>query len=507
MNDANPKPAPTRRDVIAGAAAVGVAAGIAPFSSAARAQSGRPPHVVIVGAGLAGLCTAYLLQKEGWTCTILEAERNHVGGRVRTMPIGNGLYWEAGAMRIPEKHTITLKYVNEFRLELRQFILDTRAYFARGRKELDEAKIRQVYRLASGEKDKLSKDLWELSVHGPRDRLTPQEKEELNSANTFTSAALKTLDSVSLRQLIEQARLAGEPLSEEAIEYLLFGYGNLTLQHSAATEFLREELNNVWDPPFHQIVGGNERLPKAFQARLRTAPKMGCEVIALEQETSSNRVAAVYRTGRTVQREWGDFVVCTVPLSVLPRIDAPFLGEKRRAIHEFWYEPATKVVALTKRRFWETEDGFYGGSTSTDLITGSIYYPSDNPSKAPAVSRGPGVLILSYAWGQDARRLGAMPASEREAFAVSQVSKVHPRLSEPGMVLKTASWAWDQYRWASGAFAFYLPGQFTRIHQQVLAPVGRIYFAGEHCSHSHSWMQGALESAEAVTKTLLARGR
>ena len=116
-------------------------------------------------------------------------------------------------------------------------------------------------------------------------------------------------------------------------------------------------------------------------------------------------------------------------------------------------------------------------------------------------------MILSYAWGQDARRLGAMPASEREAFAVAQVSKVHPRLSEPGMVLKTASWAWDQYRWASGAFAFYLPGQFTRIHQQVLAPVGRIYFAGEHCSHSHSWMQGALESAESVTKTLLARGR
>ena len=328
MNDANPKSDPTRRDVIAGAAAVGVAAGIAPFAGAARAQSGKPPHVLIVGAGLAGLCTAYLLQKEGWTCTILEAERNHVGGRVRTMPIGNGLYWEAGAMRIPDNHKITLKYVNEFRLELRQFILDTRAYFARGRKELDEAKIRDVYRLASGEKDKLSKDLWELSVHGPRDRLTPQEKEELNSANTFTSAALKNLDSVSLRQLIEQARLAGEPLSEEAIEYLLFGYGNLTLQHSAATEFLREELNNVWDPPFHQIVGGNERLPKAFQARLRSAPKMGCEVIALEQDASSNRVAAVYRTGSTVQREWGDFVVCTVPLSVLPRIERAVPGRK-----------------------------------------------------------------------------------------------------------------------------------------------------------------------------------
>jgi len=115
------------------------------------------------------------------------------------------------------------------------------------------------------------------------------------------------------------------------------------------------------------------------------------------------------------------------------------------------------------------------------------------------------VLLACYTWGQDARRLGAMPATQREDFVIQQASKVHSELSESGMILERASWAWDSYRWCGGAFAFYQPGQFARIHQHVIQPEGRIYFAGEHCSHSHSWMQGALESAESAVDAIVTR--
>ena len=46
---------PTRRDVIATAGAAGLVAGVDAIVSSSQAQSGKPPHVVIVGAGLAGL--------------------------------------------------------------------------------------------------------------------------------------------------------------------------------------------------------------------------------------------------------------------------------------------------------------------------------------------------------------------------------------------------------------------------------------------------------------------
>ena len=96
-----------------------------------------------------------------------------------------------------------------------------------------------------------------------------------------------------------------------------------------------------------------------------------------------------------------------------------------------------------------------------------------------------------------------MRAKERQAFALNQVKQVHPELGQDGMVIDQAGWAWDSHPWAGGAFAFYQPGQFARIHRHVVAPVGRIYFAGEHCSHSHSWMQGALESAETAVGALV----
>ena len=62
----------------------------------------RPTRVIIVGAGVAGLVAGYELLRAGHDPLIMEA-RNRVGGRICTLrePFSNGLYGEAGAMRIP----------------------------------------------------------------------------------------------------------------------------------------------------------------------------------------------------------------------------------------------------------------------------------------------------------------------------------------------------------------------------------------------------------------------
>jgi monoamine oxidase len=40
--------------------------------------------------------------------------------------------------------------------------------------------------------------------------------------------------------------------------------------------------------------------------------------------------------------------------------------------------------------------------------------------------------------------------------------------------------------------------------RRLVAPEGRIVFAGEHASLSHTWMQGALESALVAVRPMLA---
>jgi monoamine oxidase len=463
-------------------------------------------EVIIAGAGLAGLCAAYELERRGHRIVLLEADPSHVGGRVRTLRLGDGLYGEAGAMRIPTQHNLTRHYIQELGLPLRKFVQSNpEAYcYARGRREQikNVKRLNPLYALAENEKEKTPDDFWAQAVVQRLKALSDAERADLSSL-AFQTEAVRALDQKSLQQLCEEAGL-----SQEAIEFLAVTNGVETLLSSAATEHLREEQEQVWTLEFHEIVGGTDRLPAAFASRLRSKPRLACEVVRLEQDPARRRAAAVYRDrrGNTMRRAEGDFLLCTLPFPVLNRLEVapPFSPAKQRAIRELNYDSSTKVLAIASQRFWETEDGIYGGGTFTDLPSGVTYYPSDNAeAKDPRVSAGPGVMLASYTWGQAARRLGMLPHQERAALVIQQLRQVHPQLGKKDMVRKAASWSWDRHPWSGGAFAWFLPGQHSALHRHIVAPEGRIYLAGEHVSLSHTWMQGALESALRAVREML----
>jgi monoamine oxidase len=80
---------------------------------------GGSRHIIIIGAGLSGLCAAYLLQQASHRVTVLEA-RNRAGGRILTLRDGfaDGLYADAGAGRIADIHHRTLAWIEQFGLAL-----------------------------------------------------------------------------------------------------------------------------------------------------------------------------------------------------------------------------------------------------------------------------------------------------------------------------------------------------------------------------------------------------
>lgn len=84
------------------------------------------------------------------------------------------------------------------------------------------------------------------------------------------------------------------------------------------------------------------------------------------------------------------------------------------------------------------------------------------------------------------------------------LSHLHPQVARGGLIENTVRWSWDTFKWSSGAFAWFQPGQHTALHKDLITPEGRIFLAGEHTSLDHTWMQGALESAQRAVKDMTA---
>jgi monoamine oxidase len=119
-----------------------VAAAHAAGPAASQPAPSTPRHdrrrVVVLGAGLAGLASAYSLMKSGYDVVVLEAQ-NRPGGRVLTVREGfeDGGFAELGAIRIYDTHEYTQRAIAEFGLE-QVPLMDTgqQAFYMQGKRFL-----------------------------------------------------------------------------------------------------------------------------------------------------------------------------------------------------------------------------------------------------------------------------------------------------------------------------------------------------------------------------------
>ncbi len=441
--------------------------------------------MVVIGAGMAGLVAAFELARQGHDPLILEAQ-NRVGGRVYTLrSFAPGLYAEAGAMRIPRVHDLTLKYWNLFGLSLRPFMMgNPKGLVHVGGKRMTAEEAHQQpgqlpFDVAEHERGRSVDDLWQDATRDLRELLDRE-------GDAGWEQIVRDYDQYSLREF-----LVLKGFSEGAIE--MYGVINFVEadMNNAVIEELREDLGKSFED-MQEIVGGTDMLPRALYGELQDRIRFGAEVFATDQDADS--VTVHFKTEADRFTERADYAICAIPFSVLRQVEqlTSFSHEKQRAIRQLNYSASTKILFQVSDRIWETDNGIYGGATVTDLPIRRINYPTPDPT----TSRG--VLLASYTWSQHALRWGAMDEETRLEEALDDVSRIHPRIREVYEV--GASHAWYDDRWANGAFALFAPEQQTELQADIVKPEGRIYFAGEHCSLYHAWIQGALESGSGLPR-------
>ncbi len=437
-----------------------------------------PKRVLVIGGGMAGLVAAHELKRAGHRPVVLEAQ-NRVGGRVHTLrSFAPGLYAEAGAMRIPRVHNLTLGYCERFGLPMRPFVMGNPrglVYVAGTRMTLGEAEEHPEllpFSLEPEEQGKSADTLWQAAIADLRAMVD-------SNAEQAWPQIVRRYDEFSLYEFLRH-----RGFSEGAIEYYAVMNFVESDLHNSFIETLREELGKAY-VDMQEIAGGMDLLPNAFYGELQDSVRFGCEVRRIDQDAHS--VTAYCRQGPDRFTLTGDYAICTLPFSVLRTVEhRSFSREKERAIRELNYHASTKIVFQVRHRVWETADGIRGGASVTDLPVRRLNYPTPDPSTTR------GVLLASYTWGQDALQWGAMDERSRIEEALEDVEQIHPGISEEFEV--GASHAWYSDPWARGAFALFAPEQQTDLQQAILQPEGRVYFAGEHCSLYHAWIQGALES-------------
>ena len=448
---------------------------------------GSRKSVLILGAGIAGLVSAYELSRRGYRVTVLEAS-HRVGGRNYTIRGGDfidevghpqicgfdrqpHLYFNAGASRIPGDHAALLGYCKELKVRLEPFVnmnrdawvqddalfggkpIRNREYVIETRNYIAELAAKSV------KPELLDAPLQAADYQAVIEYLRQFGKlnESLESVRSTKTQSSAFDDPQAMRDLLHSKILSGMAYSES-----------------------EEQIGVMLTP-----TGGMDRIVAGFMRHVGQWVQTDAKVEAIRLLDAGVEVDSVSGSARKTLR--ADFCINSIPMQLLTGLAHNFPREYAEGLAAIPRGKYFKLAFQAKERFWERE-GIYGGISWTMQDISQMWYPSH------AIHEQKGVILGAYTFGSAAGEMFArLSPDERNALAIRQGEKIHPGYG--GYVEHGVSVSWHRINHMLGCAAAWNSARRQQWFKKLQAPVGRHYLVGDQISELPSWQEGAVHSA------------
>jgi len=444
-------------------------------------------QVIIIGAGIAGLAAARVLQRAGISCTVLEA-RDRVGGRLVNEPIAGDQIVELGGQWIGPGQDEMYKLVDELGLQTfptyneGHHLLEFRG--KRSRLAPHKGAIPRLSPFALLDilqaRNRFEKMAARVPLHAPWEAHKARQWDG-QTWESWIQRNLRTPAGKIYFRLVCEAVFSAETTDMSLLHALFYVRSGADLDTLISVDQGAQQ---------DRIVGGTQLICQ------RMAESLGAALVLEQAVSRIVQHAQGVEVHTPTQTFHGTYVLCTLPPTLAGRLvyDPPLPGYRDQLTQRLPAGSVIKFAAVYERPFWR-EQGHTGQYVCTE---GPVKITFDNspPSGTPGV-------MMGFMEANDGRQMSLLPPEERQARVIQRLTHFWgPQAANP---LQYVEKDWMADPWARGCYgAHFTPGVWTAYGPALREPVGRIHWAGaETATVWNGYMEGALRAATQTAELLI----
>lgn len=489
------------------------------FTPLQRASFRDSPNrsIIIVGAGLAGLCAAYELKKLGYTVSVYEA-RHRVGGRAYSFSFAGNKIVEGGGELIGRNHPLWCGYAQNFNLKFSDV------------PDYGNSPVRFNGRTLSFEESRSLADAMDPHI----ERLNHLADSIVDPFEPWTNANSAWLDKTSLAgwlASLECPTKDSENGRDAVAQQLVADNGRSAHRQSllgVLAMIKGHGVDRYWtDTEVYRCIGGNAQLARRFEEGLGGGiVHTGIKVTAISEQNGIVSVELAHTTerdekedleiapksrrpkthrGKKVEPVQADDVVLAIPPSVWKLIHFKNRDLRARLRQAPDLGVNTKNIFALKSRFWQN---FASSPTLTDSKGPADMTWETTEDVKVRINKQPDFALVAFSGAGHSQELVDLASDQaREAALRKQLTSVYPGIED--QIKKSKFMDWPRKHFSQGSYYFPAPDEVTGWGPfWKTGYLDWLHFAGEHTSYAFmGYMEGALSSGFRLAHRLAVRDK